>query len=152
MVFKDESIRARLLRLEEVISELERLKSLGREALRRGLSQMWAVERGLQLGAELIFDIGGHILSAQYGVSPDQYRNVIRLLAQQGVVSPDLQDRFKGMAGFRNILVHDYVRLDPEMVLDVLEEAPENFSLFARDIRSWLEGDLTTPATSDTSG
>ncbi|HKV07279.1 MAG TPA: DUF86 domain-containing protein [Thermoanaerobaculia bacterium] len=140
MVFNDESIRTRLLRLEEVISELERLRSLGREALRGSLSLMWAVERGLQLGAELIFDIGGHILTAQYGVSPDQYRNVVRLLVQQGVVSPDLQDRFKGMAGFRNVLVHDYVRLDPEMVLGVLERAPEDFSLFVQDIRKWLGG------------
>jgi uncharacterized protein YutE (UPF0331/DUF86 family) len=140
VVFKDESIRTRLLRLEEVISELERLRSQGREALRGGLSLMWAVERGLQLGAELIFDIGGHILSAQYGISTEEYRNVVPRLIQQGVVSPDLQDRFEGMAGFRNVLVHDYVRLDPEMVLDVLERAPEDFSLFAQDIRRWLEG------------
>lgn len=140
MAFRDEAIRIRLLRLEEVISELERLKSQGREPLRGGLSLMWAVERGLQLGAELIFDIGNHILSAQYGISTDEYRNVVPLLVQQGVLSPDLQGRFEGMAGFRNVLVHDYVRLDPEMVLDVLEQAPEKFSLFAREVRRWLEG------------
>ncbi|HSK75911.1 MAG TPA: DUF86 domain-containing protein [Thermoanaerobaculia bacterium] len=140
MVFKDEAIRTRLHRLEEVISELGRLKSQGRGSLRGSLSLMWAVERGLQLGAELIFDIGNHILSAQYGVNADEYRNVVRLLVQQGVLSPDLQDRFKGLAGFRNILVHDYVRLDPDMVLDALEQAPENFSLFAQNIWRWLEG------------
>jgi uncharacterized protein YutE (UPF0331/DUF86 family) len=146
VVFKAESVRIRLLRLEEVVSELERLKSLGQDTLRGNLSLMWAVERGLQLGAEMIFDIGNHILSAQYGVSPDEYRNVMRHLAQQGVVSTDLQDRLEGLAGFRNLLVHDYVRLDPQKVLEVLERAPGDFSLFYRDIRKWLEGDSGQPA------
>ena len=146
MVFKSESVRIRLLRLEEVVSELERLKSLGQDALRGSLSLMWAVERGLQLGAELIFDIGNHILSAQYGVSPDEYRNVVLHLAQQGVVGTDLQDRLEGLAGFRNLLVHDYVRLNPQKVLEVLERAPGDLSLFYREIRKWLEGDSSRPS------
>lgn len=140
MVFRDEAIRIRLGRLEEVISELGRLRSVGRESLRGSLTLMWAVERGLQLGAELMFDIGNHILSAVYGASPDGYGSIMPQLAQHGVLDTELQDRFEGLAGFRNILVHDYVRLDSKKVLDALERAPEDFSLFAQDIRKWLEG------------
>lgn len=140
MVFKDEAIRIRLVRLEEVISELGRLRSLGRESLRGNLTLMWAVERGLQLGAELMFDIGNHILSAVYGASLDGYGSIMPQLTQHGVLDTELQDRFEGLAGFRNILVHDYVRLDSKKVLDALERAPEDFSLFAQDIRRWLEG------------
>lgn len=138
MVFKDSVVRVRIARLEEVISELEKLRRMGGGALRNSLSQMWSVERGLQLGAELIFDIGNHILNAQYGISPVDYKDIVRQLAQQSILGEDLLARLEGMAGFRNIIVHDYLRLDPEKVLAALEEAPRDFGDFALAIRDWL--------------
>jgi len=33
----------------------------------------WARERGLQLGAEIVLDVGNHILSAHFGVSAQDY-------------------------------------------------------------------------------
>ncbi len=69
MVLRPEAVRERLLRLEEVISRLEELRRLDARALREGFREVWAVERGLQLGAEIVLDVGNHILSAHFGVS-----------------------------------------------------------------------------------
>lgn len=139
MVFRVEAIQTRLQRLEEVITELQRLKEAGREVLRGSLANVWAVERGLQLGAEIIFDIGNHILSAEYGVAADDYKDIVRQLTQRGVLDEELRSRLHGLAGFRNILVHDYLRLDRDRVLEALNRAPEDFSAFAREVRAWLE-------------
>ncbi len=138
MVFRDSSVRIRLDRLEEVIAELLKLQLLGAEALRESRSTMWAVERGLHLGAEIILDVGNHILTAQYGVSPADYGDIVKQLGQQGILDQGLRKRLEGLAGFRNILVHDYVRLDPERVLAVLATAPRVFGDFAQAIRDWL--------------
>jgi uncharacterized protein YutE (UPF0331/DUF86 family) len=138
VVFRDSSIRIRLDRLEEVISELLKLQLLGREALEKSRSMMWAVERGLQLGAEIILDVGNHILNAQYGVSPADYADIVKQLAQQGILDQELKERLDGLAGFRNILVHDYIRLDPERVLGTLSIAPRDFGDFVHAIRAWL--------------
>lgn len=138
MVFKADAIQVRIEHLETVIAELERLRSLGGEALQSSQSQMWAVERGLQLGAEVIFDIGNHILSAHFGVSAADYRDIVKQLAQRRVIGKDLNARLEGLAGFRNILVHDYIRLDPDKVLSALDDAPRDFGDFALAIRDWL--------------
>lgn len=140
MVFRIDTVQERLLRLEEVISELRELAGLDRSVLRGALRHMWAVERGLHLGAELLFDIGNHILSARYGISPRDYRDIIEQLALQGILDPALHGRLQGLAGFRNILVHDYIRLDPERVEEALAKAPGDFTDFALAIRRWLEG------------
>jgi uncharacterized protein YutE (UPF0331/DUF86 family) len=58
MVFRLDAIQTRLRRLEEVVSELRELGKLDRNDLERSQRDMWAVERGLHLGAELLFDIG----------------------------------------------------------------------------------------------
>lgn len=140
MVLRVDAVQERLLRLEEVVSELNDLANLGSDALRGTLRNMWAVERGLHLGAEILFDIGSHILSAQYGVSPRDYRDIIEQLTVQGILESALHRRLQGLAGFRNILVHDYIRLDPNRVEEALAKAPLDFTDFALAVRSWLDG------------
>lgn len=140
MVLKADSIQARLRRLEEVVTELRELAKLDRADLRSSLRNMWAVERGLQLGAEILLDIGNHILSAQYGTTSERYQDIIEQLAGQGILDEDLHKRLWGLGGFRNILVHDYLRLDPERVEEALGTAPRDFDDFARAVRRWLEG------------
>jgi uncharacterized protein YutE (UPF0331/DUF86 family) len=98
----------------------------------------WVAERGLQLGAEVIFDIGNHVLSAHFGVSPKDYEDIIAQLAAHSVIDEPLRTRLKGLGGFRNVLVHGYLRVDPDRVADYLAKAPADFSDFARQVRDWL--------------
>jgi len=127
------------LRLEEVISRLEELRRLDARALREGFRDVWAVERGLQLGAEIVLDVGNHILSASFGVSAQDYDDIIAQLGVHNVIGASLREELKGLGGFRNILVHGYLRVDPDRVAHFLEVNPSRFSEFARVVRAWLE-------------
>lgn len=137
MVLRPEAVRERLLRLEEVLSHLEELQREGIDP-RGDFRQAWLAERGLQLAAEIALDVGNHILSAHFGVSASDYEDVLTQLARCGVIGPELRERFRGLGGFRNLLVHGYLRLDPNRVAEVLADAPERFSALARAIRAWL--------------
>lgn len=139
MVLKPKAVRARLLKLEEVISRLEELHAAG---VNQDFRDVWAVERGLQLAAEVVFDIGNHILSAHFGVSAEDYEDILEQLSRQDVISDALRGRLKGLGGFRNILVHDYLRLDPDVVIDKLASSPVDFSDFARAVRLWMDKNL----------
>lgn len=138
MVFRVDAIRARLHRLEQVRTDLQDLSRLDRSTLRTSRWEFLAAERSLQLGAEAVFDIGTHILVAQYGVSPEGHEDVLEQLAQQGILDEDLRVRLKGLGGFRNLLVHDYLRIDPEKVADSVSRAPRDFEDFSRAIQRWL--------------
>jgi uncharacterized protein YutE (UPF0331/DUF86 family) len=138
VVLRPEALRERLLKLEEVISRLREAGPADRALLRLNFRDAWVAERGLQLGAEIVFDIGNHVLSAHFGVSPKDYEDIIAPLAAHAVISESLRQRLKGLGGFRNILVHGYLRVDPDRVADHLTKAPADFSDFAREIRTWL--------------
>src|SRR5262245_27901723 len=138
MVLRIDTVRVRLLRLEEVVSQLEELASLGADALAASVAHTWAVERGLALAAEILFDIGNHILSAHFGVAAESYEDILDQLALHGVLEADLRARLKGLGGFRNILIHDYLRLDRERVLATLQGVPRDFGDFAASVGSWL--------------
>jgi uncharacterized protein YutE (UPF0331/DUF86 family) len=85
VVLKPEAIRARLLKLEETISRLEGLQA---EELGHDYRDAWAVQRGLQLAAEVLFDIGNHILSAHFGVSAQDYEDILEQLSKEKVKDP----------------------------------------------------------------
>lgn len=142
MVLRPEALRERLLRLEEVISRLEELRRLGPVTAAGDFRNAWSAERGLQLGAEIVLDIGNHILSAHFGVSAVDYEDIIEQLGVAGVIEPSLRERLRGLGGFRNILVHDYLRLESRRIEDFITRAPSDFSDFALAIRSWLERTL----------
>jgi len=82
--------------------------------LRRSFRDEWAVERGLQLGAEIVLDIGNHILSAHFGVSAADYEDIITQLAAHGVIDEAAATVSQRVAGLPHILWHDYLRIDPE--------------------------------------
>ena len=124
-------VRERLLRLEEVVSRLEELQREGIDP-RGDFRQAWLAERGMQLAAEIALDVGNHILSAHFGVLTRYYEDVLTQLATCGVIDSELRERFRGLGGFRNLLVHGYLNLDADRVAQVLADAPERFSAQAR--------------------
>ena len=138
MVVRPEAIRERLLRLEEVISRLEELRLAAPAAPPGSFRDAWASERGLQLAAEILFDVGNHILSAHFGVAAQDYEDIVAQLGAHGVIDAALRERLRGLGGFRNVLVHGYLRVDPARVADLLARAPADFSEFARAVRAWL--------------
>ncbi len=138
MVLRPDTIRERLLKLEEVISHLQEIGHVEPATLRLNFREAWLAERGLQLGAETIFDIGNHVLTAHFGLSPKDYEDILTQLAACAVIDENLRSRLKGLGGFRNILVHGYLRIDFDKVAVVLAKAPRDFSDFAGSLRHWL--------------
>lgn len=109
MVVRVEAIRARLLRLEEVIENLMALRERPTEEVAGDFRTAWARERGLQLGAEILFDVANHVLSAHFGTAAADYEDILGQLGRRGVIDAELVTRLCGLGGFRKILVHGYL-------------------------------------------
>ena len=135
---KPETIRERLRELDRVLEELAQYRGRSVQDIEGSLSLRWTIERGLIAAANLVFDIADHILGA-LGVYSETYEEGLKLLAEKGVVSSELYSRLKGLGGFRNILVHEYMRVDLPLLhknfLKALEVLPE----FSREIEGWVE-------------
>lgn len=80
-----------------------------------------AAERYLQLAIECALDIGNHIIADRNLRKPGTYAEIFEVLAENKVISRKLLGELEGMAAFRNILVHDYVRLDRERVYQLIQ-------------------------------
>ena len=116
-----ETIKARLQRLEGYLQLLEELQAEPRSTLLGDPIRRGALERYLQLAIEALLDIGNHLLAEQGLARPETYADVFRLLSEAGLLSESLLEESVGMAGFRNLLVHDYMRLEPARLGEILD-------------------------------
>jgi len=126
--------------LQKVTSELAKYQNITLASLETNLSLRWTVEHGLLAGLTLIFQIADHILSEQYGRRVDTYEGLLRELCAAGVISQSLYSSLRGSGGFRNILVHEYARIDLKQVLEAVRNAPRQFSTFVQEISEWITG------------
>ncbi len=138
MTLRRDFLWSALLELERVAEALEPYRTLTAEDLESDIHRRWAAERGLLAGLSLIFQIADHILVGHFRYEAETYEDLLKALRREGVISPALYERLRGAGGFRNVLVHEYVRIDPARVAEVLREAPDTFRRFAAEARAWI--------------
>lgn len=130
-------VNKKLKKLEKYIKNLRKHQGVTKAELENNMDKMWAVERGLQLSIQIILDLGNHIISDE-GISVDNYSEIFAELAKLDIIPEDYAARIKGMAGFRNVLVHEYAEVDLEIILDVLNNNLADFKRFASFIRDYI--------------
>jgi uncharacterized protein YutE (UPF0331/DUF86 family) len=132
-------LRRHLLALDQALSRLERRAGLSLDAYLADPELQWAVERGLLVCAQNVLDIASH-LGASGGLDSADYTSSIDGLAQLGVVPAPFARALRPLAGFRNVLVHAYLTVDPERVHQVLTQELAQLRVFARHVEDFLSG------------
>jgi uncharacterized protein YutE (UPF0331/DUF86 family) len=112
-------------RLAELRRHLDHLREIrprvaGRESLERDLSLHNDVLFSLLTVCQLVIDIAGDLSSAR-GDRFEDYTQAVRNLARDPRFAPDLVRQLEPLPGFRNVLVHDYVGLDLDRVVEALD-------------------------------
>lgn len=140
MAGEDDVLFSRLSYLRDELNYLraERDRISSFEAFRTDHRLVRAVERSLHLAIEACLDVGRRIIALEGFRFPDDNKDVLRVLAEEGVISPDLVGTMYEMAGFRNIIVHEYVRIDQAVVYGVLKKRLEDFEAFAKAVHLWV--------------
>jgi len=138
MTVEPDVVRRKLLEIGEATSHLRSWAPVTVDQLEENQQLRWAVERGLQIAAEALFDAGAHILSAEFQEAVDEYHQIPKRLLARGVLSPTTASQLKGLAGFRNVLVHEYADIDLRRVHAGLERLGD-FDAFVADVEQWLQ-------------
>jgi uncharacterized protein YutE (UPF0331/DUF86 family) len=137
MVLRADVVRRKLLAIDQAISRLRSWQPITQERLASELLLQWAVERGLQIAAEALFDAGTHILAGEFQEVVDRYAEVPERLAARSVLSVPTAARLQSLAGFRNVLVHDYADIDLGRVAAGAQRL-DDFAAFIADVEQWL--------------
>ena len=88
----------------------------------------------LQRGCEAVSDLAMYIVSTRKLGLPQNKREAFKLLEDNQIIDKNMSKNMQNMIGFRNIAVHDYKDIDPEILKDVIENHLNDLLDFARII------------------
>jgi uncharacterized protein YutE (UPF0331/DUF86 family) len=97
------------------------------QGLRQDLGKRLAVERAFQLAIQNVLDVAAHVLAAEGWNDWDEYRELGSRLADHGVLPKTLGEALARMAGFRNLLVHEYAAIKLDRVHEYLRLHLDDF-------------------------
>ena len=88
----------------------------------------------IQRTCEASIDLAMHIIAVRKLGIPQSSREAFEILSDHHYIEKELADRMKAMVGFRNIVVHDYQRMNLDIVKQIIEKHVGDFKVFAEKI------------------
>lgn len=124
--------------LEQCTRELEEYLPEGVDDYLESGIRRRACERTFQLACENLLDICNMIISDDGLGMPHDSKDAIRKLSQHNVISKSLASRLEELTGFRNLLVHQYGRVDDSLAYGCLYDESGDFYEFLEEIERFI--------------
>lgn len=139
MTLDHESIAEKKAKLKQAIRVLKRLREYSVEKLEVDEIAVGSVQYYLTVSIEAILDIGSHILTEDFSVSPESYEDIIIQLGKHNIIDTQLVNTASGMGKFRNKMIHEYADVNIAKVHAYLQTAPDTFELFDQAFSTYLK-------------
>lgn len=126
-------------KLAEIERYVRELRTLARpEEMMDDVREERFVTHTLQLAVQAALDVASHIVSDDRLGEPQTYRELFEILARNDWIDSELGTNLGRMAGFRNLLVHDYAAIDLGIVRNIVEHHLGDFLAYVESIRRAL--------------
>jgi uncharacterized protein YutE (UPF0331/DUF86 family) len=139
---RDEGILGHLRELDEAAGDWERYRSITLAELKSDRDKRNMVLHALLVSIQASIDIANHLIAASSSRRPEIYRESFTILCDEGLIPEGLGARLSDLAGFRNVLVHVYCRLNLDEVYGVLQDDLPAVNQFRDLVRAMLRDRL----------
>lgn len=132
-------VRARVARIREYVALLRKIRGMADESRFVKDPLIYGnAERYLQLAIQAVLDVSNHIVADLGANLPADNKELFELLAKRKIVPGRLARKLVPMAGFRNLLVHEYMEIDRHRVYASLENDLGDFEAFIKAVSKLL--------------
>jgi uncharacterized protein YutE (UPF0331/DUF86 family) len=131
-------IERRLDELSERLARLEPLREKTRAEFDADPYLRDIVERNLEVAAQCCIDISHRIISLEQAQKPRDHYEAIVCMGELGVLPSDFARELAPIAGFGNVLVHEYADVDWNELYANLQRL-DDLSRFGELVRTWLQ-------------
>ena len=88
------------------------------------------VSFNLQLAIQNCIDIAAHVISEEGLGMPGSFTEMFYLLEENGYLSGELTEKMVRAVGFRNLLVHEYGKIDLKQVYQIASDHIEDLNRY----------------------
>ncbi len=122
---KTESIERCIRRIKEEYTGFE-------NELETNFLKQDSIILNLQRACELSIDLANYIVKIKKLGFPKESKESFEKLQAEGILTKELAQKMTKMVGFRNIAIHEYKKLDFQIVKNIVENQLSDFRTFAQ--------------------
>jgi len=111
---------------------LQRYRKYSKEELVGDIDLCGATERYLYLAVQATIDLSEAVIAFKKFRKPVTFSEAFSILEEEGIINQKMAQILINMTGFRNIIIHDYEKINYDIVYNILNKK-------LKDIESFLE-------------
>ncbi len=123
-------IISQLQTLDEALAAWRRYQQIPFAQFAAEKDTQYMVCHAMLLALQASIDIATGIVVMKTPKRPDTYRETFHILGRYTIVPEDLARELSQLAGFRNLLVHEYTGLDLKRVYGILQDSWQTLDTF----------------------
>ncbi|OQX51362.1 MAG: hypothetical protein B5M54_11020 [Candidatus Aminicenantes bacterium 4484_214] len=136
--FNIDRIRYLIGEINSAFYKLEKIRKISKEEFLKSQEKIDSSKYNLIIIIEGAIDICNHIVARAGGRAPTDYGDCFAILGELEILSPELVEKLKKMAKFRNLLVHLYWKVDNQRVFNIIQKDINDIKLFLLAIKRFI--------------
>lgn len=120
--------------VKKYLTILKRYKKYSRDEIEKDIDIRGALERYIYLATQATIDLAEAVISYKNFRKPTTMSDAFYILNEENVIDNELADKMIGMTGFRNVIAHDYGKINYDIVYDVLHKGLDDIKKFLKII------------------
>ncbi len=129
-------IENKISAIRKYLKILERYKGYSRKQIEENIDIRGAVERYLYLATQAVIDLAEAVIAYKDFRKPTTMSEAFYILNEEDIIPPQLTEKMVRMAGFRNIMAHDYEKINYDIVYEILQNRLKDIEEFIEKIEA----------------
>ena len=134
-----EMVKGKISRIDKELSYLADFKDFSLDELAKDYAMHHAVERMIEVIVNFAIDINQHIIANSPKKDlPFDFKESFLILSEIDVYPKEFASRISQSAGLRNILVHDYAKLDETKFFNSIKDCLNDYEAYCRYVMKYI--------------
>ena len=132
----DDRIEEKMERIEEYFSRLDEVRDTA-----EGIAKEESEENLVRKIVSATIDIASRMIALEGGGRPDTYAEYFSELKNREIIDEELSNKLKEMARFRNLVVHQYHRIEQEQLDKIIENDLDDIQKFLTQVDKYYNSE-----------
>jgi uncharacterized protein YutE (UPF0331/DUF86 family) len=131
-------IENKISSIKKYLKILQRYKGYSKKKIENSIDIKGALERYLYLAIQSSIDLAEAIIAYKEFRKPTTMSEAFYILNEENIIPDKLTKELVKMVGFRNIIAHDYEKIDYDIVYDALQNRTKDIEGFLKNVSAKL--------------
>ena len=128
-------IENKISSIQKYLKILKAYKEFSQKQIEKNVDLKGAVERYLYLAIQAAINLAEAVVAYKNLRKPTTMADTFHVLNEEKIISGELTDKMVAMVGFRNVIAHDYEKINYDIVFDVLQNRLKDIENFVKKVQ-----------------